>query len=144
MDATQSVIEPSVNRQQPSEHPLFAEFYDVYPRKAARKKAAEAFWKLNPDREQLAVLLKAINAQALAQRCADGDARFVPHPAAWINGRRWEDQAVGKSDGRSAGAEEQCPSWLKGTPFANVYEAENAGCWARNAHMFRRDKGVAA
>ena len=78
-----------------AEHPLFAAFYAAYPRKAARPAALKAFTALNPDADTLNAMLAGIDAQGLAQRCASSDtARFVPHPASWINGRRWEDPAT--------------------------------------------------
>lgn len=98
--------EPSLNHQQPSslvrsapksaraknEHPLFAQFWTAYPRKAARAKALQAFAALNPSPGTLKAMVAAISAQGLAERCSGPDARFVPHPATWLNGRRWEDQ----------------------------------------------------
>ncbi len=100
--------EPSLNRQEPSSidrstsksksgktvHPLFAEFYTAYPRKVAKPAALKAFCAINPDDSTLQAMLAAIEAQGLAARCAAGDVRFVPHPATWLNGRRWEDQPL--------------------------------------------------
>lgn len=160
MGATLTVIEPSVNRQQPSrvararsnrevEHPLFAEFYAAYPRKVDRKDAAKAFAKLNPDRDLQAVLLRAIDAQGLPQRCAVGDEQFVPHPATWINKRRWEIQVAGSAGstrtGHGAAIEHDAnPPWLTGTGFADVFAAENAGCGPGNAVRFRNGEKAEA
>lgn len=99
--------EPSLNHQEPpsiarspsrpkrkvqSEHPLFAEFYGAYPLKVNRPAALKAFAELNPDAPTLKAMLAAIVSQGLADRCSAGEARFVSHPANWLNGRRWEDQ----------------------------------------------------
>lgn len=107
-----SADEPSLNRQEPSsaiaktkraskaksEHPLFPEFYAAYPRKVARAAASKAFAALAPDRELQKTMIEAIATQQLAERCAQGEERYVPHPASWINLRRWEDAAPGGSN----------------------------------------------
>ena len=154
MDATLTVIEPSKNRQHPSraarprsrssregEHPLFAEFYDAYPRKVDRKDAAKAFAKLDPNRDLLAVMLRAIEAQGLAKRCADGDEQYVPHPATWLNKERWKARDGSVANARSGGGaglnRDENPPWLRGTGFDDVFTAENAGCGPGNAAKFR-------
>lgn len=101
--------EPSLNHQEPpsigrstgkpkltgkAEHPLFAEFYAAYPRKAARPAALKAFTAIDPKPDTLRAMLAAIRAQGLADRCDAGEDRFVPYPATWLNGRRWEDQTA--------------------------------------------------
>ena len=162
MGATLTVIEPSVNHQQPSraarprsrssrevEHPLFAEFYAAYPRKVDPKDAVKAFAKLNPDRDLLTVMLRAIDGQGLPRRCAGGDEQFVPHPATWINKRRWEIEVAGSASSTRSwhGAvldRDPKPPWLIGTGFANVFEADNAGCGAGNAAKYRNGEKVEA
>lgn len=113
--------EPSLNRQEPSprarkraasreaEHPLFEQFYAAYPRKVARDRAAKAFAKLDPRQDVVEAMLKAIRTQRLAEKCASGEERFVPHPATWLNDGRWKDETsqaplglVGGSNGEVA------------------------------------------
>jgi len=130
----QGAPKPSMNRQEPpslarsraqtqtrkgperikTEHALFAEFYAAYPRKVAKPAALKAFNTLDPDRDTLKAMLAAIAAQGLADRCAAGEDRYVPHPATWLNGRRWEDQpaAARRADqrGRIADAARFKPS----------------------------------
>lgn len=122
-----SADKPSLNRQEPSlrasarspeastasrkaktarkaEHPLFAEFYEAYPRKVARPDAAKAFDTLNPDRALLQAMLAAIKAQNLAARCASGESRYVPHPATWLNKERWKDAVEPARGARASGS----------------------------------------
>jgi hypothetical protein len=156
--ATLTVIEPSMNRQEPAravraslrpkvdiEHPLFAEFYAAYPRKVDPEEAAKAFAKVNPDRDLLTVMLRAIEAQGLAQRCAAGEGRFVAYPATWLNKKRWSLQGEGTEPSGGTGIDRNPkPAWLDGTGFADVFEAENAGCGAGNAAKYRNGERVEA
>jgi hypothetical protein len=68
----------------------FEQFWSAYPRKAGSKqKAFEAFKKAGVP---LDVLLRAISDQKKsAQWCKDGG-QYIPHPATWLNGKRWNDQ----------------------------------------------------
>ena len=68
----------------------FEKFWSAYPRKAGSKqKAFESFKKAGVSLE---ILLEAIeNQKKSAQWCKDGGV-FIPHPATWLNGKRWEDQ----------------------------------------------------
>ena len=61
----------------------FAEFWKAYPKKVA-KGAAERAW---PKAREHAVAILA----DLASRRWD-DPKFIPHPATYLNARRWEDE----------------------------------------------------
>lgn len=80
----------------------FTRFWAAYPRHEKKADAAEAFAKLAPGPELLALMLAAIERQkhngCLEPRFADGrDVR--PHPTSWLNGKRWEDEEPGGSRG---------------------------------------------
>jgi hypothetical protein len=69
----------------------FEDFYKPYPRKVAKASARKAWAKMpEPDR-QAAVSGVKVYAQVWKSRGAD-EIRFCPHPASWLNGRRWEDE----------------------------------------------------
>jgi hypothetical protein len=70
----------------------FKAFYSAYPRKIAPDAARKAFDKRKVTDELLAQMLAAIEAQGLAAKCKAGDARFVCHPATWLNEGRWQDE----------------------------------------------------
>lgn len=86
----------TAKRPPKSEHRHFAAFWSAYPRKEARGKAVKAFDKINPDDSMIAALLAAVEVQRRRGGCledrttADGRST-IPHPASWLNGRRWED-----------------------------------------------------
>ena len=65
------------------------EFWEKYPRKTAKAKAKAAWGKLKPPPELLSVILLAVENQKAWRQWVEG---FVPHPATWLNGRRWEDE----------------------------------------------------
>jgi len=65
------------------------EFWSKYPRKTGKAQASKAWQKLKPDdRDQAITALE----QHVAYWHRNGTAtQYIPHPATWINGRRWED-----------------------------------------------------
>ena len=76
----------------------FVSFWEAYPHKVAKKKAHEAWNKLEKaeDIEKLlSLLLDAIEKQAKAKEIQKAKGGFVsewPYPATWLNGKRWEDE----------------------------------------------------
>jgi hypothetical protein len=71
----------------------FADFWGAYPRKTAKANAEKAWAKLAKSNSlpDMDTLLAAISSQAEKNDWAREDGRFCPHPATWLNGRRWED-----------------------------------------------------
>jgi uncharacterized protein YdaU (DUF1376 family) len=63
-------------------------FWKQYPRKVARPNAIKAWLKIKPDDVVLKKMLDAINQQQLPSK----EIQFVPHPATWLNAKRWEDE----------------------------------------------------
>ena len=70
----------------------FDTFWAVYPRHTAKQDAKRAFIKVSPDDALLETMLTAIQRQKQTDQWSDP--RYIPHPATWINGRRWEDEAA--------------------------------------------------
>jgi hypothetical protein len=65
---------------------LFADFYDAYPRKEARRKAEQA-WRAATKRTDPAVIMAGLEKFQFSE-----DRRFVPLPASWLNAERWADE----------------------------------------------------
>ncbi|HBP0312675.1 TPA: hypothetical protein ACXKAZ_006853, partial [Pseudomonas aeruginosa] len=68
----------------------FEEFYQAYPKHKDRAKAEKAWRKIDP-------ALHPVIMAALPKHCRQRDwlkdnGQFVPLPASWLNGRRWEDE----------------------------------------------------
>ena len=73
----------------------FDRFWESYPRKEAKQTAKKAFEKLNPDEALLQTMLEAIERFKGSAQWLEENGRFIPHPATWINQRRWEDEVKG-------------------------------------------------
>jgi hypothetical protein len=57
----------------------------------------------------------------------------VPHPATWLNEGRWQDEEPGQRS---------LDEWWLPAGFRNLHEAQNAACYAYNAHLFRDGKPI--
>jgi uncharacterized protein YdaU (DUF1376 family) len=64
---------------------LFSDFWDRYPRKEGKKKAEQAWRKLNKSKKQKAI-------DDVLNRFKNTDRQYIPLPATYINGERWEDE----------------------------------------------------
>lgn len=71
----------------------FDEFWGAYPRKVAKAQALKAWEKLAPDAELRGRILRALKAQAGSEQWRREGGAYIPYPASWLNGRRWEDEA---------------------------------------------------
>ena len=72
------------------EDPMFDQFWEAYPRKVGKRNAQKAFERLQVDKPLLDKMLRQI-AHAKQSRQWQ-DVQYIPHPATWLNGRRWEDE----------------------------------------------------
>lgn len=69
---------------------LFDLFWDEYPRKTAKAVAKKSWMKLKPDIELFEKMIAALAWQKQSKQWADDS--IIPHPATWLNQRRWEDE----------------------------------------------------
>lgn len=69
----------------------FDRFWEAYPRKVGKVKALAAFQKVTVPVD---LLLSAIEAQKKSHQWKKDNGQFIPHPATWLNGKRWEDQVT--------------------------------------------------
>jgi hypothetical protein len=66
---------------------IFDQFWAIYPRKTGKHAASKSFAKLsNADQQEAINNISRLYSQTPAQ--------FVPHPSTYLNGKRWEDQAI--------------------------------------------------
>jgi hypothetical protein len=70
----------------------FETFYRAYPRRAARKDAERAFNKAKLGSNGLAVVLSDIQRRLNSGEWLTTKTQFIPLPASYLNGRRWEDE----------------------------------------------------
>lgn len=69
---------------------MFETFWTMYPRRLAKKEAERA-WKKIPISEQNNVITALKNHIAM-WRQKGTEKEFIPYPASWLNGARWEDE----------------------------------------------------
>lgn len=113
----------------------FDAFWVVYPKKRSRSDAEKAWRKLAPSPELRQRIMGAIAVQRRDQRWLEQDGRYVPYPATWLNGRRWEDEVVA---GRKPGVAEQYHSdgsdW-----FEECQRLHGGSCGGRYKHSQRKE-----
>ena len=71
----------------------FEKFWAVYPKKINKKKAFEAWQKID-ELPLMENLLLSVRGQAQGKDWKKDGGQFIPHPSTWLNGKRWEDEAV--------------------------------------------------
>lgn len=76
----------------------FETFWEAYPKKNGKKDALKAFGKINPDGKLLQTMLEAIERQKQSDQWQIHSGQFIPLPATWLNGARWEDETVTNTD----------------------------------------------
>lgn len=70
----------------------FNTFWTAYPKKVSKQSAQKAFAKINPDDDLMETILSAVASQSQSEQWTKDDGKFIPYPATWLNGRRWEDE----------------------------------------------------
>lgn len=90
---------------------MFDRFWKLYPNKKSKAKAYLAWKKLKLTDDLFNQILSG-----LAKYCASPDwtkdgGQFIPHPATWLNGKRWEDEV------KPAGNVHQFPQKSRHTGF---------------------------
>lgn len=86
------VAAPVPVRQAAKPDGLFDRFWSAYPNKKGKADAVKAWAKLKPDEPLLLKMLEAIRVQSLNPRWSENGGQYIPYPATWLNGRRWEDE----------------------------------------------------
>jgi phage replication O-like protein O len=74
----------------------FDMFWAAYPKRQAKQDALKAFTKLKPDESLLTAILAAVQRQAASEEWQRDNGRYVPMPATYLRGRRWEDENTGQ------------------------------------------------
>lgn len=82
----------------------FAEFWQSYPRKVAKPQATKAWKALKLNASAIGALMAGLQRAKQSDQWQRDDGKFIPHPATWLNGRRWEDEIVLQPQQRTYGA----------------------------------------
>ncbi len=115
----------------------FADWWALYPpgRKRAKADAEKAWRALAPDAALARTMCEALDAQCSWPEWRKDGGKFVPYPATWIRGRRWEDEppevapaAPGQPDYYSADLSETCQ--------------HDPPCGSKHAHRMKVEMGA--
>ena len=70
----------------------FDGFWAIYPRRQAKKEAQKAWAKIKPDAALAQRIIESVKCWKSSPEWQKSDGRFIPYPASFLNGRRWEDE----------------------------------------------------
>lgn len=70
--------------------PTFDAFWEIYPRKVAKKDAARVWARMSS--EQRFAATQALPIHIRYWEAAGRTKETTPHPATWLNGERWTDE----------------------------------------------------
>jgi len=77
-------------------------FWERYPKKLAKRDAERAFDKINPDEKLFNLILEKLELYKQSEAWLKDGGQFIPYPATWLNGRRWEDEITPAIQGKKA------------------------------------------
>ena len=76
----------------------FAVFWAAYPKRQAKGDAEKAWAKLKPDSELAERIMTALRKAKTSPDWVRDAGRYIPHPASWLNGKRWEDDVGAREE----------------------------------------------
>lgn len=71
---------------------LFPKFWKLYPNKKGKTAAEKAWKKLKVTEDLFAMITQGLAKQVVSRDWTKDSGQFIPHPATWLNGKRWEDE----------------------------------------------------
>lgn len=71
--------------------PEFETFWKAYPKKLDKGQARKAWVQTAPIRPDTATLIKAVIVQKNQEQWILEGGKWIPYPATWLRGERWED-----------------------------------------------------
>ena len=80
----------------------FEEFWSAYPKKKAKEAAKKAWLKLKPDETLGKEIIQAVTESAKTKDWLKENGKYIPHPATYLNGKRWEDER-NEANGQNTG-----------------------------------------
>jgi hypothetical protein len=70
----------------------FNRFWQAYPKKKSKTDAEKAWKKIQPDEQLQDRIHRALEQAKTSADWTKDNGQFIPYPATWLNGRRWEDE----------------------------------------------------
>ena len=91
-DSLQPPCAPPARDDSTASDDLFAKFYRLYPNKKGKANALKAWKKLKLTDDLINQIFDGLGRYCVSADWLKDGGRFIPHPATWLNGRRWEDE----------------------------------------------------
>lgn len=70
----------------------FEDFWKEYPKKVAKQDALKSWKKLKPSGKLFSDIMIALAKWKMSESWNRDEGKYIPYPASWLNGRRWEDE----------------------------------------------------
>ena len=70
----------------------FDVFWKAYPKKKAKESARKAWLKLKPSESLVNEIIQAVERSAKSVDWQKENGKYIPLPATYLNGKRWEDE----------------------------------------------------
>jgi len=129
-----NIHQPKQVRSKDTKSDLFDKFWLGYPRKVG-KGAAEKAWIKAVQGTQAQTIIDSLGSHKFSE-----DINYIPHPATWLNQRRWEDvPAVGSSP-----AAAPVKLFPDGTPWKPLAEMTDEERRARVEQFWREQRANTA
>jgi hypothetical protein len=74
---------------------LFEKFYTAYPRHVGRSGAEKVFSKIDMKDDLFEKIMAVLEKWKKCDQWTKDNGQFIPYPATWLNGKRWEDELPG-------------------------------------------------
>ncbi|WP_336352993.1 YdaU family protein [Pseudomonas atacamensis] len=89
---TDTDTDKNTNNTPPMVDDLFPKFWKLYPNKKGKAAAEKAWKKLKVTADLFGQIAEGLAAQVVCEAWVKDGGQFIPHPATWLNGKRWEDE----------------------------------------------------
>ncbi len=89
-------------------------FWEKYPRKTSKQQAITAWKRIKPDGELVEEIMSSLERHKKSEQWIRDNGRYIPYPATWLNGRRWEDEITEVKDNGTEYRDESKVDWYAG------------------------------
>jgi len=89
---TDTDTDKNIKSSSPTADDLFAKFWKLYPNKKGKAAAEKAWKKIKVTDDLFNLITQGLAKQSTSQAWTKDAGQFIPHPATWLNGKRWEDE----------------------------------------------------
>jgi hypothetical protein len=104
----------------------FETFWKDYPRRIAKGAAFRAWKKIKPDKSLVEKILISVHRQKMCPDWKKEGGKFIPHPATWLNGCRWEDETETTTAATRPKVQcQRCGKWVNQLYTLNCLECFN-------------------